>query len=154
MIERFLAVEALHRWYVNYDEGRFEVLEKLVTDDVHFTTRSDTGKHPQEASFRCDARGREAALAWTREHRLASPSPLRHDIANAYVTTTRTSEVDLEAYLFVTTIADGRPLPMSSGLCTVTVRNHGGEYRIARKHVVLDTVTSVPFAERKRDVPA
>jgi hypothetical protein len=152
MIDRFAAVEALHRWYVNYDEGRLDALDRLVTDDVHFTGRSDTGDHPLEASIRCDAVGREAALAWTREHRLVSPYPLRHNIANAHVTATRGDEVDLEAYMFVTTVVDGRPLPMSSVLCRATVRAVRGEYLIAGKHVVVDTRASVPFSEHKSQV--
>ena len=152
MIDGFRAVDTLNRWYVNYDEGRFDVLEQLVTDDADFSSRSDTGKHPLEASFRCHVVGRGAALAWTREHRLKSPYPLRHNIMNAYLAATRADEIDLEAYMFVTTIVDGRPYPMSSGLCRVTVRSSGDEYRLAAKHVVLDTLLSVPFRELKREV--
>jgi hypothetical protein len=152
MIDAFRAVDAFHRWYVNYDEGRLDALERLVTDDVVFTGRSDTGNHPLEASIRCDARGRAAALAWTREHRMESPYPLRHNVANAYTTAIRADEVDLEAYMFVTTVADGRPVPVSSVLCEVTVREVRGEYLIARKHVVVDTRTSIPFADYKAPV--
>jgi hypothetical protein len=152
MIDAFRAVEALHRWYVNYDEGRLDTLEPMLTDDVVFTGRSDTGEHPLEASIRCNAVGREAVLAWTREHRLSSPYPLRHNVANAYVAAIRGDEVDLEAYMFVTTVVDGRPFPMSSVLCRATVRHVRGEYRIAGKHVVIDTRTSVPFAEHKVQV--
>jgi hypothetical protein len=65
----------------------------------------------------------------------------------------RPDGADLEGYLFVTTIADGRPWPMSSGLFSATVRAVDGEYRIARKEVVLDTRASVPFSERKQEVP-
>ena len=149
MIDAFRAVDAFHRWYVNYDEGRLDVLDRLVTDDVVFTGRSDTGNHPLEASIRCDARGRAAALAWTRAHRMESPYPLRHNVANACVTAMRADEVDLEAYMFVTTVTEGRPVPVSSVLCRVTVREVGSEYRIASKHVVVDTRTSIPFADHQ-----
>jgi len=149
MMDAFRAVDALHRWYVNYDEGRLDTLGSMLTDDVEFTGRSDTGNHPLEASIRCDAVGREAVLKWTFEHRLASPYPLRHNIANPYVTAIRPHEVDLEAYMFVTTVVDGRPAPASSVLCRATVREVGAEYRIARKHVVVDTRASVPFAEHQ-----
>jgi SnoaL-like domain len=153
MIDGFEAVDLLHRWYVNYDEGRFDVLEPLVTDDVVFRSRSDTGKHPLEETFRCDVSGAQAALAWTRKHRLESPYPLRHNINNAYVVARRGDEMDLEAYMFVTTVVDGRPFPISTALCTATVREVRGACRLAFKDVVLDTLTSVPLQEIKRVVP-
>jgi len=150
MIDGFEAVDVLHRWYVNYDEARFDVLEGLVTEDAIFRSRSDTGKHPLESSFRCDVSGAQAALAWTRQHRLESPYPLRHNIANAYLVAQRGDEIDLETYMFVTTVVDGRPYPMSSALCRATVRKVGGTCRLAYKEVVIDTLTSEPLQERKR----
>jgi hypothetical protein len=149
MIDASEAIDLLHRWYVNYDEGRLEGLKELVTDDVVFRSRSETGKHPLEASFRRDVAGAEAALEWTRVHRLESPHPLRHHIINAYVVARRGDEIDLEAYMFVTTVADARPVPMSSGLCRVTVRKTGAVCRLALKEVVLDTLTSIPLQQRK-----
>jgi hypothetical protein len=116
-------------------------------------SRTDTGNHPHEAFIRSDVAGRDAVLAWTREHRMASPHPLRHHLTDLHVSAMRPDEADLEGYLFVTTIAEGRPWPMSSGLFSATVRLARGEYRIARKEVVLDTRTSVPFSERKQEVP-
>src|SRR5262245_12133791 len=98
MIDGFEAVDALNRWYVLYDEGRLDALDALVTEDTVFRARSETGEHPLEASFRCDVRGAEAALAWTRKHRLESPHPLRHNVTNAYVTARRGDEIDLETY--------------------------------------------------------
>ena len=35
--------ELVGRWWLNYDEGEFEVLTGLLTDDVHFSCRTDTG---------------------------------------------------------------------------------------------------------------
>lgn len=153
MIDTFQAVSALHRWYVNYDEGRLDALEAMLTEDAVTRSRTDTGKHPQEAFIHSDERGRAAVLAWTREHRMSSPYPLRHHLTNLFVSAERADEVDLEGYLLVTTIAEGRPWPMSSGLFYATVRVVGGEYRIARKEVVLDTIRSVPLSEFKREVP-
>jgi hypothetical protein len=143
LVDRSRAVELLHRWYVSYDESRFRALEQLVTDDAVFVSRTSTGDHPHEAFIRSNNQGRVAVLAWTRQHRLGSPTPLRHHVTNAYTLEEREDEIDLEAYLLVTTTVAGRPAPISGGRCEATVRFVDGVPLLARKVVVLDHRDSV-----------
>ena len=35
--------DLLGRWWFSYDEGDFEALASLLTEDVHFACRTDTG---------------------------------------------------------------------------------------------------------------
>ena len=147
MIHEFKAIDALSRWYVNYDEARFDVLERLVTHDVESRSCMDAGTHPSNDPIRSEAIGRDAVLRWTREHRLESPYPLRHNIANAYIAAVRADEIDVEAYLFVTLTRSGNPAPVSGGLLRATVRVVDGEYLLCRKEVVIDSIESTPLAE-------
>lgn len=145
--DRFAAQELVHRWWLNYDEGNFDVLEHLLTDDCHLSSRTELGTHPHEAFIRSDSRGRANALAWTKDHRRQSPYPLRHNASNVHVVAERGDEIDLESYLFVTQIIDRRPSTLSSGIVHFTlVRNPEG-YRIRRKEVVLDSIESQPFEQ-------
>ena len=109
--DRLAAHELIHRWWLNYDEGHLDVLEGLLTDDCHTSSRTDTGDHPFEEFIRSDCHGRATAMAWMREHRKQSPYPLRHHGANIHVTAERGDELDVASYLFVTQIVDRRPLP-------------------------------------------
>src|SRR5688500_11081658 len=111
--DRFAAHELVHQWWFNYDEGNFDVLERLLTDDCHLSSRTELGTHPHEAFIRSDSRGRDRALAWTTDHRRHSPYPLRHNAANVHVVAERADEIDLESYLFVTQIIDRRPSTLS-----------------------------------------
>ena len=43
--------ELISRWWFTYDQGLFEELDSLLTDDVYFTVRSDTGKTEYEDSL-------------------------------------------------------------------------------------------------------
>jgi len=86
-------------------------------------------------------------MAWTREHRRNSPYPLRHHAANVHVVAERGDEIDLESYLFVTQIVDRTPSTLSSGLVHFTLLRTPDGYRILRKEVVLDSITSAPFAD-------
>ena len=45
------------QWWLNYDEGNFDVLAGLLTDDVHFSCRTDTGTTDYEEFVRADVRG-------------------------------------------------------------------------------------------------
>ena len=74
--------ELLGRWWFNYDEGNFDVLAQLLTDDAHFTCRTDTGTTDYEEFVRCDLRGRDEVMAWQTDHRSNSPYPLRHNCTN------------------------------------------------------------------------
>jgi hypothetical protein len=145
--DRFAAHELIHRWWFNYDEGRLEVLEGLLTEDAHVSSRTDTGEHPYEEFIASDCRGRDAAMAWTREHRAASPYPLRHNGLNIHVVAERDDELDIESYLFVTQIVDRVPSPLSSGIARFTLRRTPDGYRVARKEIVLDAIESAPFTD-------
>jgi hypothetical protein len=145
--DRFAAHELIHRWWFNYDEGRMEVLADLLTDDCHLTSRTETGQHPYEEFIRSDSRGRDDAMAWTREHRRNSPYPLRHNALNVHVTAERGDELDLDSYLLVTQIVDRNPSPLSSGIVHLTLVRATDGYRIKRKDVVLDSIESAPFHE-------
>jgi hypothetical protein len=145
--DRFAAHELIHRWWFNYDEGRMEVLADLLTEDAHLISRTETGMHPYEEFIRSDSRGRDEAMAWTREHRRQSPYPLRHNGVNIHVTAERGDELDLESYLFVTQIRENKPSTLSSGIVHITLRVTPDGYRISRKEVVLDSIESAAFHE-------
>ena len=137
----------LNRWWFAYDEGHFDAWSDLLTDDVWFTSRTDTGVHPHEAFIASDNRGSAAVLAWQREHRLASPYPLRHNSSNFHVTAERGDDLDFASYLHVTTIAAGAIAPLSTGLADGTLRRVDNGYRLAAVHVVLDFQEGKPLAE-------
>ena len=139
--------ELIHRWWVEYDEGRLDVLEGLLTEDCHATSRTELGTHPHEAFIASDNRGRAAVMAWKKEHRAHSPYPLRHHAANVHVTAERHDEVDVESYLFVTQIVDRRPSALSSGFVHWTLVRTDDGYRVRDQHTVLDSIESAPFEE-------
>ena len=145
--DRFAAHELIHQWWFNYDEGHLDVLERLLTDDCHLSSRTELGTHPHEEFIRSDSHGRDAAMAWTKDHRKHSPYPLRHNASNVHVIAERGDEIDLESYLFVTQIIDRRPSTLSSGLVHFTLVRTADGYRIGRKDVVLDSIASAPFHE-------
>src|SRR5690349_16810425 len=43
VIEPAALQDVLARWWFNYDEGNFDVLASSLTEDAHFTCRTDTG---------------------------------------------------------------------------------------------------------------
>ncbi len=137
------------RWWWNYDEGQFDVLDGLLTGDTHFTCRTDTGTTDYEEFVRADQQGRDAVMAWQRQHRLDSPYPLRHHGTDVHITGRRATEADFASYIFVTQIVDGVS-NLSTAIVRGTVRDDEGTLRIAALHVVLDTMTSVPLRELRR----
>jgi hypothetical protein len=145
--DRFAAHELIHRWWFNYDEGNMDVLEGLLTEDAHLLSRTETGLHPFEEFIRADSKGRDVAIAWTKDHRRKSPYPLRHNATNIHVSAERGDELDLESYLFVTQIIERTPSTLSSGLVHLTLRLTPDGYRIARKEVVLDSIESAPYED-------
>jgi hypothetical protein len=145
--DRFAAHELIHRWWFNYDEGNLDVLEGLMTDDCHTSSRTELGIHPHEEFIRSDCHGRAAVIAWKREHRRHSPYPLRHHAANVHVVGERADELDLDSYLFVTQVVDRRPSTLSSGIVHWTLLRTGEGYRVRRQDVVLDSIESAPFDE-------
>ena len=139
--------ELLGRWWFNYDEGNFDVLAGLLTDDAHFTCRTDTGATDYEAFVRSDVRGQAEVMAWQTDHRIDSPYPLRHNAANVHVVEDRGDEATFSSYIFVTQIIEG-VAPLSTAIVTGTVRSESDGLRIAELHVVLDTMKSVVFGQR------
>lgn len=132
------AMQLIGTWWVNYDEGEFEVLDSLVTDDVTFSCRTDTGNHPYEDFIASTVSGRIALDAYHRAHRSASPYPLRHNASNIHITTDGATECTVRSYLFVTDMAEGKPSPLSSGIVDFTLRQTAGGLRVAGLHLVLD----------------
>lgn len=149
MHDRLAIHELLHRWWFVYDEGQFDAWEDMFTEDAHFTSRTDTGEHPHEEFIASDNRGRADVLAWQREHRLGSPCPLRHNGTNIHVTAEEGDEAHIASYIDVTSVEEGLPSNLASGVVRAVVRRDAaGAYRFAQVHVVLDTMKAVPLAER------
>lgn len=136
------------RWWFSYDEGDFDDLSSMLAEDVRFITRTDTGTSAIEEYVRCDVEGRDQVIAWLIDHRAWSPYPLRHCCSNLHLTGARKREVDVASYLFVTQIRDLVPDPISTAICSGTVRREEDRVRIARLEVRLDTMTSVEFRDR------
>jgi len=145
--DHLAAHDLVHRWWFNYDEGNFDVIAGLLSDDCHVTSRTDTGQHPFEAFIQSDTAGYEETMAWQRQHREQSPYPLRHCGVNIHVTEERGDELDLASYIIVTQTNERRPAPVSSGIVRWTLVMTAGGYRIRRLDVVLDSIESAPFTE-------
>jgi hypothetical protein len=148
MIDPAAIQDLVGRWWWNYDQGNFEVLTSLLTEDVHFSCRTDSGTTDFEEFVRVDVSGRDAVMAWQTEHRLDSPAPLRHNGTNVHVVDHRDGEATFASYIFVTHIVDGAVANLSSAIVNGEVRFQDGSLRITRLEVVLDTQHSVPFGER------
>ncbi len=147
MIETAAIQDLIARWWWNYDEGNFTVLEELLTEDVHFSCRTDTGATDYEEFVRADRTGRAEVMAWQTDHRLNSPYPLRHNGTNVHVLGQRGSEATFSSYIFVSQIVGG-VVPLSTGIVNGAVRGDDRGLRIAKLEVVLDTMESKPFNER------
>jgi hypothetical protein len=138
----------LARWWFNYDQGNFEVLDELLASDAHVVTRTDTGTTDYEEFVRSDLRGHDDVLAWQVQHRLDSPFPLRHMGVNVHVTGTDGDATTFSSYLFVTHVMSGAIANLSTAIVTGAVREEGGKLRLSALQVVLDTQTSVPMNQR------
>jgi hypothetical protein len=147
MIELSAIQDLIGRWWFNYDEGNFKVLEEQLTDDVHFSCRTDSGATDYEEFVRADHTGRDEVMAWQTDHRLHSPYPLRHNGTNVHVVEQQGSEATFASYIFVSQIAGGVSL-LSTGIVNGKVRLVGEALRLAELEVVLDTTDSKPFDER------
>jgi hypothetical protein len=135
------------RWWWNYDEGNFNVLDSLLTDDAHFSCRTDSGTTDYEEFVRADCTGRDAVMAWQTDHRLNSPYPLRHNGTNVHITDRCGDEASFSSYIFVSQIVGGVS-PLSSAIVNGTVRREGDRLLLAALEVVLDTMESKPFNDR------
>jgi hypothetical protein len=147
MIELAQLQDLVGRWWFNYDEGNFKVLEDLLTDDVHFSCRTDSGATDYEEFVRADYTGRDEVMAWQTDHRIHSPYPLRHHGTNVHFVEQRGEEATFASYIFVSQILGGVS-PLSTGIVNGKVRLDGDALRIAELEVVLDTTESKPFNER------
>ena len=123
MIDEASAQALLGSWWYNYDEGNFAALKELLTDDVRFTCRTDTGATDYEDFVRADVSGRDGVIAWNTRHRHGSPYPLRHNATNVHLVEHRGSEASFVSYIFVTHITEAGVTNLSSGHCTGAVRN-------------------------------
>jgi hypothetical protein len=147
MIEPAAVQDLVGRWWWNYDEGHFDVLASLLTDDVHFSCRTDTGTTDYEEFVRADHRGRDAVMAWQTDHRTNSPYPLRHHGTNVHVTEQSGDEAAFSSYITVSQIVGGVS-PLSTAIVNGRVRREGDALLLAELEVVLDTMDSKPFSER------
>jgi hypothetical protein len=145
------ARQLLARWWCAYDAGRFDELRTLLTDDVHFACRTDTGTTSFEEFVRADSRGRDEVMHWQTEHRLDSPYPLRHHATNFYLTDTNTDpgggDQGFRHYLVVTQVQAVSPVFVPGGVVEGAVRAEGDGLRIAELIVILDTMDSVPLRQ-------
>lgn len=148
MITAGAVAELLGRWWHHYDEGHFDELAELLTEEVAFRCRTDTGTSPFEEFVRADLTGRDAVMAWQVEHRRASPFPLRHHASNVHLTGGDDETARFSSYILVNQVADGMPALVSSGVVHGTAHVVGGQLRLAELEVVLDTRSSVAFSER------
>ena len=148
MIEPADVQDLIARWWWHYDAAEFEELTRLLTLDTTFVCRTDTGQTAFEEFVRADVAGRDAVMTWQREHRLASPYPLRHNGTNIHLTRRGESDADFASYLFVTQVVGLMPSPLPGGRVTGSVRLQDRELRIASLDVVLDTEESVVLSER------
>ncbi|AQA09920.1 MULTISPECIES: nuclear transport factor 2 family protein [Streptomyces] len=147
MLDRLAVHELIHRWWFVFDEGQFDVWPELLTEDVHITSRSDTGKSPYEEFIASDNQGREQVIAWQRKHREAAGYPLRHNASNIHIERVDGDDISVVSYMYATNITEGQVTPIAGGVVRCVVRSDGAAYRLAQLHIVLDT-HAVAFTER------
>jgi len=150
MIDTAAVQDLVGRWWFTYDAGHFDELAELLTEDVHFSCRTDSGTTDYEEFVRADLRGRHEVMAWQRRHRLDSPYPLRHNSANLHLVERGAGEARFASYIFVTQI-DGGVSALSTAVVRGVVRDEGGTLRIAALEVTLDTLESRPMRDAVPD---
>lgn len=150
MIEPAALQDLMARWWFNYDEGNYDALPGLLTEDVHFSVRTDTGRVSWAEFATGESRGRDTVMKWQIQHRDASPYPLRHHGTNVHVVERiADDEATFASYIAVTQIVDEMPAPIPGGVVSGRVRIEDGQLRIAELHVVLDTEASQPYSAVK-----
>jgi len=142
MIEPAAVQDLMGAWWFNYDEGRFDALSAMLTEDCHFTVRTDTDTVAWAEFARADVRGRDEVMAWQTQHRLDSPYPLRHHGSNVHIVENGVSEASFASYIHVTHVVDEMPAPIPGGIVTGLIRANRDRLRLGELHVVLDTMTS------------
>jgi SnoaL-like domain len=138
--------DLLARWWFNYDEGNFDVLTELLTEDVHFTCRTDSDTVEWAEFARADVSGRERVMRWQTQHRRDSPYPLRHHGTNVHIVEQRDNEATFASYIHVTQVMNESPISIPGGIVTGAVRQESSALRISALYVVLDTMTSDVFS--------
>jgi hypothetical protein len=141
--------DLIGRWWFSYDEGRFDAMTSMLTDDVHVTCRTDTPDVAWAEFATADDQGRDDVMRWQVEHRRNSPYPLRHHGTNVHIVEQEGEEATFASYLQVHQVVDEMPSPIPGGIVTGTVRREADGLRIAALHIVLDTMTSDVFAKVK-----
>lgn len=149
MIEPAALMDLMGRWWFCYDEGDFESLEAMLTEDAHFTVRTDTDTVVWAEFAKADVAGRDAVMAWQVDHRRNSPYPLRHHGTNVHVVEDRGDEASFASYIHVTHVVDEMPAAIPGGVVRGVVRREAGTLRLAALDVVLDTMASDLFANVK-----
>jgi hypothetical protein len=138
--------DLIGKWWFNYDEGNFEILADLLTEDVHFTCRTDTDTVAWAEFARADVSGRDTVMYWQTEHRRNSPYPLRHNGTNVHIVEQLGDEATFASYIHVTQVVDESPASIPGGIVRGRVRSEAGVLRISELAVVLDTMNSDIFA--------
>jgi hypothetical protein len=133
-------------WWFHYDEGDFDALTTMLTEDCHFTVRTDTDTVAWAEFARADVQGRDAVMGWQTQHRLDSPYPLRHHGSNLHIVEGGETEASFASYIHVTHVVDEMPAGIPGGIVRGRVRAEPDGLRLAALHVVLDTMTSQPLS--------
>jgi hypothetical protein len=150
VIDPAALADLIGRWWFNYDEGNFEVLAGLLTDDVHFTCRTDTDAVAWAEFAKADVSGRDTVMRWQTAHRRDSPYPLRHHGTNVHIVEQRGNEATFASYIHVTQVANETPVGIPGGIVHGAVRQESNALRICEFAVVLDTMTSDVFSTVKQ----
>lgn len=143
------------RWWHAYDEGEFETMRSLLTDDIVVRVRTDSGQTEFEDFIRADVAGIDEAMAWFTDHRLDSPFPLRHHCSNLFIAGEEAGDVRFRAYLLVTNVVGILPGSLSTGIVTGSARpDPGAELganlvaaKLASLEIRLDMTESVNLRE-------
>lgn len=143
--------ELIAEFWFHYDEAHYDELAARYAEDIHYSSRSDTGASPFEELLTADVRGRAEAIAWLIEHRKASPYPLRHNAINIFRTSVSGDVTNARFYLLVTHIANSVPFINSTAVVDVGVRRGAAGLQFTKMEVVLDTRDSVLLSELSVD---
>lgn len=140
--------ELMGRWWVDYDEGDFDALRSMVSDDARLTCRSATGTSAYEEFITADISGIDEFMNWQIAHRTGSPYPLRHVGSNLHLVERSEDSASFRSYITVTHMVGGAPTLLPAGMANGRVARVRDELRLAELNVVLDTEDSVLFSER------
>ena len=143
--------EFIAEFWFHYDEAHYDELAARYADDIHYSSRSDTGASPFEDLLTADLHGRDEVMEWLTDHRKQSPYPLRHHGTNIFRTGTEGGVTNARFYIFVNQITNYVPFAVSSGIVDVGVRRGPNGLQFTKMEVVLDTSNSVLLSEMSAD---